>query len=192
MFHSLFPVVTYFFTTTTKKACLFSFVPWASNIEQAKVCYSRGIFICACMSHCCVSSQSVCVCLWANLVGCVWVSTVHRVGDVKLGMVKFCVSHFLGSVMFITRTHSCLYLIPLKSRNDLISQTEITVPSADKHLQLSVLVAYCSWETLWSIGPREPSTLLITASSKGGKKNSDCKLAIAWQPICRPYGPLTE
>lgn len=51
-------------------------------------------------------------------------------------MVKFYVSHFLGSVVFITRTHSCLDLIPLKSRNELISQTEITVPSADKHPRL--------------------------------------------------------
>lgn len=69
---------------------------------------------------------------------------VTGVGVVRL--VKSCVSHFLGSVMFITRTHthSCLDLIPLKSRNDLISQTEITVPSADRHPQLSVLEALCS------------------------------------------------
>lgn len=60
----------------------------------------------------------------------------------RLGKVQR--ESFLGSVMFITRTHSCLDLIPLKSRNDLISQTEITVPSAQRHPQFSVLGAYCS------------------------------------------------
>lgn len=40
-----------------------------------------------------------------------------------------------------TCTHSSLDLIPLTSRNDLISQTKITVPSADRHPQLSVVQA---------------------------------------------------
>lgn len=108
-------------------------------------------------------------------------------------MLKVLFESFLGSVMFITSTHSCLDLIPLKSTNDLTSQTEKTVPSADRHPRLGVLKAYCVAEKQYGVLlPQKPSTLLITASSKVEKGGQDCKLALMWQLICRPYGSLAE
>lgn len=64
----------------------------------------------------------MCVCVWGL-----------RGWSCEVGDGKFLCESFLGSVMFITRTHSCLDLIPLKNRNDLTSHTEITVQSADRH-----------------------------------------------------------
>lgn len=78
-------------------------------------------------------SDGVCICVRGS-----------RGWRCEVGDGKVLCESFLGSVMFITRRHSCLDLIPLKNRNDLISQTEITVPSEDRHPLLSVLEAYCS------------------------------------------------
>lgn len=93
------------------------------HIRHAKVYYSHRTFIYARMTHCSVSSQSLCVCVCASKSGgpsiSAWGSACWRCdgGDAKAQFESF-----LDSVVFITSAQLS-GIDSINSRNDLMSQT---------------------------------------------------------------------